>query len=208
MPTGYTAPVEDGTISDLKSFALRCARAMGACVMMRDVSLDVPPPREGFTASDFHATELKKAQEELARLEALPLEVLAAEFEQDHVRRLQSWRESNALAEQTVGRYKSMLAQVEAWTPPTPEHEGLKAFMLEQLRESMERDPPSDAGPFFPEGADAFVRDAKAQRIQKAQRSIAYHTKAHADEVERTTACNRWIADLYASLESNNGEDG
>jgi hypothetical protein len=30
MPTGYTAKVNDGSITDLKSYALICARAFGA----------------------------------------------------------------------------------------------------------------------------------------------------------------------------------
>lgn len=34
MPTGYTADIKDGI--DFKTYAMNCARAFGACVMLRD----------------------------------------------------------------------------------------------------------------------------------------------------------------------------
>jgi hypothetical protein len=36
MPTGYTYEIEDGSITELNEYVWRCARAMGAMVMMRD----------------------------------------------------------------------------------------------------------------------------------------------------------------------------
>jgi hypothetical protein len=36
MPTGYTAGVADGTITEFREYALLCARAFGACIMLRD----------------------------------------------------------------------------------------------------------------------------------------------------------------------------
>ena len=45
MPTGYTAPVEDGSITDLRAYALRCARNTGHLYStLQDVPLDAPIP--------------------------------------------------------------------------------------------------------------------------------------------------------------------
>ena len=40
MPTGYTAYVQDGVITEFADFAMKCARAFGALIDMRDESLD------------------------------------------------------------------------------------------------------------------------------------------------------------------------
>ncbi len=49
MPTGYTHLIEEGC--NLEEFVWACARAFGACVMMRDDSVDKPVP-EKFEPSD------------------------------------------------------------------------------------------------------------------------------------------------------------
>lgn len=36
MPTGYTASVQEGKVTEFRDFAMECARAFGALVMMRD----------------------------------------------------------------------------------------------------------------------------------------------------------------------------
>lgn len=40
MPTGYTAGIFDGTINSFEKFAMKCSRAFGATIHMRDDSLD------------------------------------------------------------------------------------------------------------------------------------------------------------------------
>ena len=42
MPTGYTADIQDGKITTLREYALSCARAFGALIMMRDDPHDAP----------------------------------------------------------------------------------------------------------------------------------------------------------------------
>ena len=64
MPTGYTHPVQEGKITELRDFALNCARAFGACVTMRDDPSDTPIPGK-FEPSDYHIKALKEAKEDL-----------------------------------------------------------------------------------------------------------------------------------------------
>ena len=66
MPTGYTADVMDGKVTDFKLFAMQCARAFGALVIMRDEPLNAEIPDE-FSPSNYHFQELEQARERLAK---------------------------------------------------------------------------------------------------------------------------------------------
>ena len=44
-----------------------CARAFGACIMMRDESVDAPIPEE-FKPSTYHIEELEKAKSDLKKV--------------------------------------------------------------------------------------------------------------------------------------------
>ena len=57
MPTGYTADIKDGI--SFQTYALNCARAFGACVMLRD------------EPGDYHLKAMEKARNALAKLESL-----------------------------------------------------------------------------------------------------------------------------------------
>jgi hypothetical protein len=46
MPTGYTAAVADGTITEFPDFAMQCARAFGTLVLMRDEPQDAAIPEK------------------------------------------------------------------------------------------------------------------------------------------------------------------
>ncbi len=96
-------------------------------------------------------------------------------------------------------RYEAMIAKVEAWTPPTPDHDGLKKFMLDQLRESVEW----DCGGFGGSGpAPTRQTEAewKAEALAQARHQIEHYTAEHAKEIERVNGRNEWIRDLRASL--------
>ena len=64
MPTGYTLDLYDGKDITFEEFALRCARAFGALISMRDEPIDAPIP-ERFEPSDYHLKELEKAKKRL-----------------------------------------------------------------------------------------------------------------------------------------------
>lgn len=198
MPTGYTAAVKDGI--SFEQFALNCARAFGALVMMRDEPSDAPIP-DRFEPSDWNANELAKARDRLATLEAMSdtdAGVNArAEYDKDLERHRERLGEIQALSE----KYHAMLARAVQWEPPTPEHQGLKDFMTQQLRESINFDCSTkylQAPVLQPAAA---WREAQ---IAKARKDVDYHTKAHAEEVERTESRNAWVAALRSSLEDGN----
>lgn len=196
MPTGYTAGVADGTITDFSEYAMRCARAFGACIMLRDepVSAEIPE----FEPSDHHAKALDQAKSQLDALQKM---------NDTAQRRLWAKERANAaiVTRKRLGeianqqsRYESMLERAKAYNAPTPDHEKFAEFLVIQLEESIKFDCDTS---YYEEQAepDSFEvwRDSK---IDKLNWSIDYHAKKHAAEVLRTKERNEWVRMLKVSL--------
>lgn len=197
MPTGYTHNVQDGSLTEFRDFALQCARAFGACITLRDEPAGAPIPDE-FQPSDYHEKALASAKAELARLEALSDRDVARAADADYEAAAEGWKKRRAEKITQLQRYEAMLAKAEAWIPPTPDHQGLKDFMCEQLRQSIDFDCGGGSWDKLP------TRQTEAawrfNAIETATRSIAHHTKEHAKEVERCRGRTEWVRALRASV--------
>ena len=194
MPTGYTAKLmEKG--QDFRSFVLTCARGMGACIMQRDDPMDQPPAKQ--KPSDYHTKALATATKLLARLSAMKPAKRQKHGEELRAAAVASAMQGQSREREEERRLAQMEAQVMAWQPPTSDHDGLKKFMLDQIRISKRGD-----------WMQKYVDEAKAktpeayfvEAVSKAARDIKYHEEEHAKEVERTNERNAWIDRLYASL--------
>lgn len=194
MPTGYTADVADGKVKDFRAFALRCARNFGACLMQRDEPLDREPTL--LEPSDYHANALATAERELAELQGMTEAEAGRRADAEHIAQMERHERSVATQRDTKRRYEEMLRAVDAWTPPTPDHAGMKRFMREQLEESIKFD--CNYHPSKPMHKSG--REWLTERRRLVAESIARHREEHRKEVERTTERNRWIRDLYDSL--------
>lgn len=200
MPTGYTAPVQDGTVTDFADFAMICARAFGACITMRDDPSDAVIP-EQFAPSDYNAKALEKATAELAELEAMtPVERQVA-ADNANAAAIKAWDDYEAKKSIQRARYEAMLEKAREWSPPTSEHDGMKEFMIQQLTESIR----FDCGePYDKRPSPKSVDDWFAKALAEANRNVAYYAKAQAEEIERARQRTKWVADLRASLVPKN----
>jgi len=196
MPTGYTSKLHDGP-QPFEDFVMMCARAMGACVTMREQSLSTPIPEE-FEPSDYYARRVEEALAGLAEAEAWSPDVAAAKAADDFERRRASREQINSRSIAMRDRYQEMLTAVEAWTPPTSGHVGLKTFMVEQISESMK----FDCGEMGPTDPCLSGPEFKAQRIAEMSAELHRAAEAHENELRRTRERNEWIRALRASLES------
>jgi hypothetical protein len=200
MPSGYTAAVADGI--DFEQFVMRCARGMGALIMMRDEPADAPIP-ERFAPSDYHIRKLEEATAALMNLRAMTggeAEIAAEDAFSAETKRN---TESVARNKELRSKYESMLAQVQAWTPPTPDHEGLKRFMTQQLTESIMFD--CNDGYYEKNQPEQKTGDEwRALQVANQLHNVEYHSREHAEEVSRTESRNQWVAALRASLETQN----
>lgn len=96
-------------------------------------------------------------------------------------------------------RYNAMLDQVVQWKTDA---EGIREFMLEQLRQSIGFDchPIDESSPYFGKPKRLTGPEWLAAEISSAERDLAHNAKAYADEVRRTNSRNEWLAKLRASL--------
>ncbi|MDP3869142.1 hypothetical protein [Phenylobacterium sp.] len=195
MPTGYTSDVADGKVTDLRTFALRCARGMGACIMMRDDPWDAPIPERFEPSTTYYDKALAEARAELdALMKMTPADCLAAQHA-EREKEIAANIEYRAGKTAQRDRYEAMLAQVEAWETDA---EGIKDFMLEQLRSSINFDCGRDYEPTHPEIIDSG--EWRRERMERLAQQIGRHEAERAKEVARTEGRNQWIAALRASL--------
>lgn len=196
MPTGYTAAIADGI--SFEKFVWSCARAMGALIMMRGDPSDAPIPQR-FEPSDYNAKAVEKAKDELSRLKSMTREQASAEASAAFWEALRSHEKRVAEMTELRNKYSAMLAQVVQWEPPTADHQGFKDFMLQQLHESIKFD--CDTSYYEKHAPECKSTDGwLAIATASAERDIAYHEKAHAEEVERTESRNAWIQALRDSV--------
>lgn len=189
MTTDYVHPVADGDITTLRQFALRCSYAMMALVTLRDEDHTKDPPRRLEPNFVYYDEQLKEAQ---ARLDQLARETSAereARVEAEYQERLASAREFDAKDKIEVDRVRAMLTKVEAWDGGP---EGLKDFMLQQLRNSI-----SDSGY---RAVDYVKRLDPDVEWRNAVDAVG---RAHAN-IERekalTASRNQWLDQLWAAL--------
>ena len=197
MPTGYTDTIKDGIT--FKQFATGCARAFGACIMMRDDPADKAIP-EKFEPSRYHKEGIGEAYKELDKINGMSVldaeKVALIEFAQECQRQGKAITKDRKL----MSQYKDMLRQARQWQPPTLDHTGFKEFMVQQIESSIKFDGMED---YYIEHPAKKVTGEEwlAEKRKKIQRAIDYHTRENAAEIDRTNQRNKWIGDLRDSLE-------
>lgn len=197
MATGYTDPVGRGLVTDFSQFALQCTRAMGVAIMQRDEDGRAPLRLTQEPDTHYRDREQKYTIDVLWWSLADDAEVL--EKQRIRVAEVNEFRASRRCeVGARIASYEAMLAQVEAWVPPTVEHEGLKRFMIEQLTESIRFDRPleSDSEEMVMVSAAAY----RASELAKARRMRDEYAHQWAEEQRRTRERAEWVATFLGSL--------
>lgn len=196
MPTGYTADVQDGKITEFTDFALLCARAFGALIHMRDSDMKAKLPDRIRPDTRYHDEALRKANDRLKMLRGLTPEQCELEAGRAYSVQLEAHEDYRARQRLQRERYEAMLAKVKEWSPPSPDHEGLKKFMCEQLQESIRFD---CGGSSLPKPKPIKAAEWLAQEIARCDRDIEYHGKERDAEIERAAGRDKWLRDLRDS---------
>lgn len=194
MPTGYTTKLYEGEDQSFTDFALGCAHAFGTLVTLREQPIDALVPTIAIEGRYVTEVENARWRYELtsgwtdydAEVELKAARQAREQYERDVITHSAALRE----------RYEAMLVQVEAWIPPTSDHQRLKDFMIKQLRESIQFDcpPPSEPGPMLTPG------EYRVQQLDKARAALAAAEEALQHERWRVTQANNWIRLLRESL--------
>ena len=199
MPTGYTAGVADGTVTEFKEYALICARAFGATIMLRDEPLSSEIPE--FEPSDYHTKALERVESELRSLSSMDDQQLRDVHRKETNDRVK--HANNAISEniQRRERYEAMLVKAKEYKSPSSDHNAFSKFLVSQLEESVPFDCNNDY--WTGELEEVSFDEWKAKKVSNLKRDIGHHKKRHSEEVERTDSRNRWVRQLKESLEDS-----
>ena len=178
-----------------------CARAFGALIMMRDEPQNAEIP-EAFEASAYHKDAIEKAAMELKELLAMDQLTAAAKAKEAHQKHIDYHTEAIAKDEALAAKYKAMLAEVEAYKSPSPDHDNFKKFMADQITESVKFDCGSNYHREAIESGKLMSGEewilAEKKRLED---SMEYHKKHYQEELDRTKNRNEWLQKLRDSLQ-------
>lgn len=188
MPTGYTANIKDGIT--FKQFAMQCARAFGALITMRDDPFDTPIPEELKPDTSYHDRGVKTAQAEVRKFKKMTHADMIRGAAAATKKEVAYWRKARKENIDLKNKYQAMLDKVQAWVPPTAEHQGIKDFMIQQLTDSMKW----DCHYADKEKPKPFTgKEWHADRLKGALRDVQYHKDERQKEIERTAQRNKWL---------------
>ncbi len=194
MPTGYTHEIGEG--ATFEKFAMSCARNFGALVTMRDDPADAEIPDEFAPDTKYYDGMIEKAHATLSELATMTDAEATANAEEAYRAELRSQQERMDKNEALRRKYEAMLEKVCEWTPPTPDHAGLKRFMREQIEGSIEFDCSyRDDAPVL-----ATPEEYKRALKERALRDLEYGTAERIKEIERANSRTAWVRALRASL--------
>lgn len=190
MSTFYTSGLGDGEDVTFSDFVMGCAGAF-----------DESDESEADKYHDY-VTQLEKAKADLARIEKWDDVEADRQAQLAYDRALRERKEWLIELSAKRERYEVMLAQVEVWTPPTPEHEALKSFMINQLERSIASDCKTN-------GVSDFVclsgAAYKEDQLYCARRYVAYYADYAEAAKKRAEEHVKWMAALRQSLAEPSG---
>ena len=194
MPTYYTSRLAKDNMT-FHDFALLCSRQFGACISMRDEPGDKLPP-ERFEPSPYYLTRQSEANRKLIQLRNLSPADVAKLASEDYDLAAAQYEIRRAEDAALRTKYEAMLAKVNAWTPPTPDHQGLKDEMIRQLTESIAYDTGYTPPPPVKETPETWLQ----KQLDAAEHQLRNAQEQHEKEVQNAARRTAWIATLRASL--------
>lgn len=203
MPTGYTAGIEDGSITTGKDFLKLCTRAFGIAIELKDEPLSVPTPTK-FEPNIFYKDKIDREKAELEKCEKMSFEDARAKMVKYHEDMIRMYQR---MAENSIERnkkYAKVRAEVESWIPPTTEHYNLKSFALEQidmciitqeqidewLEQANEKLDDSD------EAVEKFINE----HIKSCIKDVKRAEENWKEELKRVAEKNDWMEKFLSSL--------
>lgn len=201
MPTGYTAFIEDGTITTAKDFIMLCARAFGVCINMRDEPLSKPIPEE-FKLDTYHVKEIEKAKTKLEQIEAMTNEEIQKQCDEEYNKRIAERIGIKEYRKRMREKYEKVLNGIKKWNPPTQDHEGLKKFAIEQIEMCL----PDYNGNTYFDGIENVEKETvdgwRKRNIESCNDDIKYHKNKWNIEITKWKERNKWLRDLRESIKN------
>lgn len=199
MPNGMTQDLHDGP-QTFQEFVWGAARSFGALMHLRDepmsAAIDIEPePIE----KNHHYEHLCTAIDELKGLKDDPdaaIDRHLAKLSEDGVRQAQE----RGKRVRRAMRYREMLQHVLEWEPPSPEHEELKARMVNSLENSLHWDTQAHASASPEVQASASREQLWLGQVAFWANEVAYHYEQLQKDMERMRVRTAWLQALNESV--------
>lgn len=203
MPTGYTQGILDGSIQSFNEFAKLCMRNFGACMHMRDEPFDAEyKPAQ---PSEYYQEKIDKCKAELLLIESKSDE----DFKADAIDVLKT---ELSLIQKMIDKCKenqvilySFMKQAKAFVPPTPDHDGIKEFMIDQIKSTIDYDGNSS---YYEERRASIeseiigfnVSDYRLKKIKALNKDLMYYKQQLSNDIDRCNKANKWVLDFHNAL--------
>jgi hypothetical protein len=203
MPTGYTAGILDGKTTTFPQFAKQCMRAFGASIHLRDEPSDLEFTER--TPSNYYKEQIEKAKQTLESVPILSDEEIInsrkTQLEKEKENCLQKIEKSKVDSK----NLNDILIEINNWQPPTSEHFGIKDFMVDQIKKTIDFD--CNAKYYIESLAKIELQlltliasEIRMDLIKNAKKYFEYNTKNFNEDVEMCNQSNKWISDFVSSL--------
>jgi hypothetical protein len=194
VPTGHNSKLYNGEEVTFSDWLLGIARSF----VMHDYGADEPLVEE-FKLSSYYVERLAKARNRVDEVLAWSEEMAEREAQASYDQALAEWEHHQAEMRALSGRYMSMMYKIEAWEPPTEEHQALKEYAIGQLRSGLDNDCFSYDKPQKLTGED-FKHQELTEALNSSRR-LEDEVESERENAERKT---QWVKKLRESL----AEDG
>jgi hypothetical protein len=197
MPTGYTAGIIDGTIKTFPEFAKLCVRAFGAAIHMKDDRLDTE--YEERIPSEYHQDSIKRSREELVNIFSITDEQIIESRKNSLLKEKKRYLKNIEERKKNREILDRMLVQALKFVPPSPEHEEIKNFMIDQLQQTINND--GDVEYYEDElerieleiKKEVNAQDLRNEMLDQVNLNMEYHHKEYEEEVKRCEDANEWV---------------
>lgn len=193
MATGYTCIIEEG--ATFEEFVMRCARAFGLLIEMRDEPPGTPIPKE-FKPPAYTAGEITKAKRNIEYYKNITEQEAQTEAFEHYKKQVAEYKREVETKSALKEQYENMLRKVHDWEPPTKDHIELKTFMIHQIKESIE----FDCKVHNRKITWVTGKEWKKEQIEMAQEDIKHYEKKSLKETKRVDSKNLWVKQLRESL--------
>jgi len=143
---------------------------------------------------------LTNAKQELEKYESMTIEQAEKQIQQERAHSVEETRKALSKYKRINKAYAKVKAEIEQWTPPTKEHNGLKDFALSQINMCIE----TDIIKYYERKLEEELPTAAqwlADRVKMAQEDIEHCTKKIQEEQKRVAQSNQWLKQFRESLQ-------
>ncbi len=152
-----------------------------------------------FKTGGFHLKNMARAQKYLDELGSLTEKEKALRAESAYQNTISFYVEIDDSREDKLAKLKAMLEKVNAWEPPTEDHETFKDLMISQIEETIDFDCSSTYN--APEKKEKpSMQQWYVGQLNVASSSLQNTIERYGREVEQTNKANAWLDALRASV--------